>query len=126
MVTQDDLPSYGATATLLEAMSNCSPPPLRRVDRKRLDYFRKVATKHGGEFLNRGKAAAVCQLGTIHSVKGLEADHVILCSGMPPRTVEMLDEEAERRVFYVGMTRARERLTLARSTEVKKHWDDVL
>lgn len=126
MVTQDDLPSYGATKTLLEAMTNGSPPPLRGVDRKRMDYFRKVATTHGVEFLNREKAAEVCQLGTIHSVKGLEADHVILCSGMPPRTMEMLDQEAERRVFYVGMTRARERLTLARSTEVKKHWDDVL
>ena len=126
MVAKDDLLSYGATGTLLEAMSSGSPPPLRGVNRKRMDYYRKVATKHGVEFLNREKAATVCQLGTIHSVKGLEADHVVLCSGMPPRTVEMLDQEAERRVFYVGMTRARERLTLAKSTEVKKHWEDML
>ncbi len=126
LVTKDDLLSYGATATLLEAMSNGSPPPLRGVDRKQMDYYRKVATKHGVGFLDQEKAATVCRLGTIHSVKGLEADHVVLCSGMPPRTVEMLDREAERRVFYVGMTRARERLTLAKSTGVKKQWEDIL
>ena len=38
----------------------------------------------------------------------------------------MLDQEAERRVIYVGMTRARKRLTLAQSTNVDTHWQEIL
>lgn len=53
-------------------------------------------------------------IGTIHSAKGREADTVILfdditkrvANGM--RTLQGLEDE--RRVFYVGMTRAREKL----------------
>jgi superfamily I DNA/RNA helicase len=53
-------------------------------------------------------------LGSIHSVKGQEADHVAIllgCTGAPARA--MLYEhrrEEERRVAYVGATRARQSL----------------
>ena len=125
-VTREDLLSYGATAKLVEAMKRQAPHPLRGLGLPRLQYYREVATKHGMKFLDEEVAAKACQLGSIHSVKGLEADHVILCSGMPPRAVEPLDEESERRVIYVGMTRARNRLTLARSTNADSHWEDIL
>lgn len=49
------------------------------------------------------------RLDTIHGVKGLEADWVILNTAMSSRTFDSyhLDADAEHRVFYVGVTRAR-------------------
>jgi DNA helicase-2/ATP-dependent DNA helicase PcrA len=76
------------------------------------------------------------RVGTIHSAKGREADHVFVATDLTEKVVEqmsaMLDgvvpdtgeeftattspvpvlTDNERRVFYVGMSRARERLVL--------------
>jgi ATP-dependent DNA helicase UvrD/PcrA len=54
------------------------------------------------------------RVGTIHDSKGSERKHVILCTDMAPRThYEMFrDPDSEARVFYVGATRAEERLTV--------------
>ncbi len=50
-------------------------------------------------------------LGTVHAAKGTEHDHVILAGAWTLRGVPAADEEW-RRVFYVGMTRARHSLTV--------------
>lgn len=50
-------------------------------------------------------------LSTVHAAKGLEFDHVILLGtwiGAKTKT----DQEEERRLYYVGMTRARKSLVL--------------
>ncbi len=77
------------------------------------------------------------RVGTIHSAKGREADHIYLSTDLTEKVVEQMaasiDEQStvpgieeftkdsnpvpvltdnERRVFYVGMSRARERLVL--------------
>lgn len=54
------------------------------------------------------------RLSTIHGSKGGEADHVVLMTDMANRTHrEMRQEpEDEARVWYVGVTRARERLSI--------------
>lgn len=50
-------------------------------------------------------------LSTVHAAKGLEFDHVILLGDWKnPR--EAVKQEEERRLYYVGMTRARKTLTL--------------
>ncbi|MGF7178352.1 RecQ family ATP-dependent DNA helicase [Azospirillum doebereinerae] len=61
-------------------------------------------------------------IGTLHGAKGLEFPHVIVLDGgwaawQSTRTAA--DTEEERRLFYVGMTRARETLTLMRRADVK-------
>ena len=54
------------------------------------------------------------RIGTIHSFKGKEEDHVIVCPEMTWRTWKNYqdDPDKEHRVFYVAMTRAKERLTV--------------
>jgi len=97
---------------------------------------RSVRAYFGGEY--RGMDRDRVRLGTIHSAKGREADHVFVATDLTEKVVEQMaakldqqgaavpgDEEFtkttspvptltdnERRVFYVGMSRARERLVL--------------
>jgi len=54
------------------------------------------------------------RLSTIHGSKGQEADHVVIINGMTERTYEAMsmDPDSEVRTFYVGITRARQRLDI--------------
>ena len=87
---------------------------------------------------NAGMKRDRVRLGTIHSAKGREADHVFVATDLTEKVVEQMaatveqnDEDVpgdgtftkhtspvptltdnERRVFYVGMSRARERLVI--------------
>jgi DNA helicase-2/ATP-dependent DNA helicase PcrA len=94
-----------------------------------LEYFEQA----GGKIELEQDADDVVQLMTVHAAKGLEFDHVFVLrltkGGFPasPRTTVLEFPEAlmqeelptwdyhtqeERRLFYVALTRARERLTL--------------
>lgn len=57
------------------------------------------------------KEAPRLWVGTIHSVKGAEADVVYLWPDISYAATRD-DPDAVRRVFYVGMTRAREKVVL--------------
>ena len=54
------------------------------------------------------------RVATIHGAKGLEAEHVVLLTDLNARILlgAELDPDAEQRVLYVGVTRARESLYL--------------
>lgn len=54
------------------------------------------------------------RLSTIHSSKGREADHVILHTGLTHKTLVDMDKnpDAEARVWYVGVTRAKHQLDI--------------
>lgn len=69
--------------------------------------------------LRRGGNPALLQpprvrLSTIHAAKGEEADHVILLTGVSRKVRETMDRDpdSERRVFYVGVSRARSTLQI--------------
>ena len=57
------------------------------------------------------------KLSTIHGSKGSEADNVMLLTGLSRKSDEAYwsQRDEERRVFYVGMTRARNNLDIVRS-----------
>jgi len=86
-----------------------------------MDYPLKVAERRGGAALRKTPGLI---LGSIHSVKGAEAQVVYLVPDIAPiaRRGEQLTgrgswdtpegETAIRRLFYVGMTRAREKLVI--------------
>ncbi|MEF8851215.1 MAG: ATP-dependent helicase [Haloarculaceae archaeon] len=97
---------------------------------------RSIEAYFSGEY--EGMDADRVRVGTIHSAKGREADHVFVATDLTEKVVEQMaatveqegrdvpgvDEftkrtspvptltDNERRVFYVGMSRARERLVL--------------
>lgn len=71
-------------------------------------------------------------ISTLHSAKGLEFDVVFLVGleeGLMPHklAVEAGGLEEERRLFYVGMTRAKEKLYLcyARRRMMMNHWEQT-
>lgn len=76
--------------------------------------FRDVADRHGAEEATFPSV----RIGTIHSVKGAEADNVVLltssCSRFASGAEHMQSRaDEERRLGYVGVTRARRRLFVA-------------
>ena len=102
-------------ADILEALGASEPTPERLLDR--LEELREV--------VQRGGTDADCPfvLSTIHSSKGLEYERVILmdvADGLLPKALpganaeqEELDAyEEERRLFYVGLTRAKRELSI--------------
>ncbi|MBW3552612.1 MAG: UvrD-helicase domain-containing protein [Gemmatimonadetes bacterium] len=74
-------------------------------------------------------------LMTLHSAKGLEFDEVFLVGleeGILPHSRSLVDEEGgagalaeERRLLYVGITRARRRVTLSRCTQRRRGGETV-
>jgi len=65
------------------------------------------------------------RIGTIHSFKGKEDDHVMVLPDMAWQTYQNYQDEpdSEHRVFFVGVSRSRERLTLLHPlTKYYYHW----
>jgi len=126
-VRVDDIEQWGATTELANTIRANSIEPLAQLNQDRLGYLCRVADRWGEEYLDEAKAASVCQVGPIHQFKGLEADHVVLHSGLSPAATRdaLSDIEAERRVIYVALTRARARITNVIGRAASQ-WRDVL
>ena len=58
------------------------------------------------EFVGRG-----IPLMTIHAAKGMEFNHILICSNFP-NGCQSAEREEERRLLYVGMTRAQQTLSI--------------
>ncbi|AEH36610.1 UvrD-helicase domain-containing protein [Halopiger xanaduensis] len=135
----DDLQELMIPAEVVEDHVPFMPGPASAADmvRKVTNFQKKSVRSYFaiGEYL--GMETDRVRVGTIHSAKGREADHVIVGTDLTEKVVEQMvatvdDPEDvpgveeftkstspvpvltdnERRVFYVGMSRARERLVL--------------
>lgn len=84
---------------------------LTRIRPEDTQYLRTTISKRGSKALTEKPSI---RLSTIHASKGAEADHVVLLTEMSNRTRELYEQhpDDERRVFYVGVTRAKETLTI--------------
>lgn len=73
------------------------------------EYF--IAARRAGETLVKTPRL---KLSTIHGAKGGEADNVLLFTDLAPKTYDefLLRPDDEHRVFYVGVTRAKQALHL--------------
>jgi ATP-dependent DNA helicase RecQ len=80
-----------------------SPQPVGRVENY---FYEALADQHRSRNLENG-----IFLSTVHSIKGLEFDHVFVLDGNWRQKVGQEMEE-ERRLYYVAMSRARETLQL--------------
>jgi DNA helicase-2/ATP-dependent DNA helicase PcrA len=134
----DDLTDLELSAGEVKEFAPFAPGPASAADMlTRVSNFqeRTVKAYFTGDY--RGMDANRVRVGTIHSAKGREADHVFVATDLTEKVVEQMaathpDPENvpgveeftkttspvptltdnERRVFYVGMSRARERLVL--------------
>ncbi len=81
---------------------------LTKLGTRQIAYVRRILGR------GTGLEASRCYVGTIHSVKGGEADHVVLSPDIPPATKRHTN--GERRVWYVGATRSRDSLRILQPT----------
>jgi DNA helicase II / ATP-dependent DNA helicase PcrA len=120
------LPTYGEDDDIPVTMTDLIQTGGLRVDPQKIwhdaldklpveDMSYMLAARRKGEKLKGGKPRV--RLSTIHSAKGGEADHVVVMKEMAKRTHEEMFQnmDDERRVFYVAVTRAKERLTIVSS-----------
>lgn len=118
----DDLPAVEMSD--LERLCGLRPPhpvwyeAFDLVPPAEVEYVR--AARARGEKLSQRPRVRV---STIHSTKGAEAEHVVLFTEMAPRTAEeaLKRPDDEARVWYVGTTRAKERLTLVASSSPNRY-----
>ena len=71
--------------------------------------FREWLAEWGREVRRRQRGLLLC---TAHRAKGLEFNHVVVLDGGWDRGGQDQDPDAERRLYYVAMTRARQTLAL--------------
>jgi len=84
--------------------------------RKKLRYFRKIYKKLGKEALQNQPKLTI---GTIHSVKGGEADTVIIFPDISKAAISVFSRERKEAVirqFYVGITRSKDKLVLGQKS----------
>jgi len=134
----EDLTDLQIDADVIKEHVPFMPGPASASDmvRKVTSFQKKTMKAYFASPDYHGLPRDTVRLGTIHSAKGREADHVFVGTDLTEKVVEQMAATAdpedvpggreftkttspvpmltdnERRVFYVGMSRARERLVL--------------
>jgi DNA helicase-2/ATP-dependent DNA helicase PcrA len=134
----DDLTELELSPSEVKEFAPFAPGPASAADMvTRVSNFQERSIKAYFKGNYRGMDANRVRVGTIHSAKGREADHVFVATDLTEKVVEQMAAthpdptnvpgveeftkgtnpvptltDNERRVFYVGMSRARERLVL--------------
>ena len=107
VIFPNELEQVGATPTLVEKIRSGAWCGLVN----RGEEWRRHAERWGPELASNSKI----RVGTIHSVKGMEADNVALLTTIGKRVEQGRDDCSEQydeecRIAYVGVTRARRNL----------------
>ncbi len=107
VIFSDDLTKVGATEPLMEKIRSGKWCGL--VDRG--EEWRRHAERWGPELVANTKI----RVGTIHSVKGMEADNVAMLTTVGKRVEQGREDDRDQhdeecRIAYVGVTRARRNL----------------
>ncbi|MFC6940974.1 UvrD-helicase domain-containing protein [Salinirubellus sp. GCM10025818] len=134
----DDLTDMEVPAEFVKEYAPFAPGPASAADMlSRVSNFQERSVKAYFSGRHQGMDPNRVRVGTIHSAKGREADHVFVATDLTEKVVEQMAASVsdpsdvsgtneftknadpvptltdnERRVFYVGMSRARERLVL--------------
>jgi DNA helicase-2/ATP-dependent DNA helicase PcrA len=135
----DDIAEIDVEPDLVRDMVPFVPDPPSAADMlRKVTSFQERSVRAYFASAYRGMDRDRVRLGTIHSAKGREADHVFVATDLTEKVVEQMaatvEQEGkeipggreltkhtspvptvtdnERRVFYVGMSRARERLVI--------------
>jgi len=134
----DDLTEMTVDPAFVDDHAPFAPGPASAADMlTKVSNFQERSVKAYFKGDYRGMDPTRLRLGTIHSAKGREADHVFVATDLTEKVVEQMAASVEdptdvpgvteftkrtdpvptltdneRRVFYVGMSRARERLVL--------------
>jgi DNA helicase-2/ATP-dependent DNA helicase PcrA len=135
----DDITELSVDPAFVREHAPFVPAPPEAADMlRKVTSFQERSVRAYFASAYRGMARNRVRVGTIHSAKGREADHVFVATDLTEKVVEQMsatidqrDEQIpgdreftkrtspvptmtdnERRVFYVGMSRARKRLVL--------------
>ena len=122
LIMPETLAEYGGTESLVDLIASGRWVSLC----EHAEPFRRAVRRWGAEIVQR----PTIRVGTIHSVKGSEADNVGLLGSTTgriahARSVDRESADEERRVAYVGVTRARRRLFLVGDPANRRHRLDV-
>ena len=95
------------------------------------EYLQQISLYSQQDDLSEGEEESLVTLMTLHNAKGLEYDTVFIVGcedGAFPhmRALEEGSEEEERRLCYVGITRARRRLYMTWARELPSRFTDEL
>lgn len=110
LIYPEELGSVGATDELRHAIAAGKWGDLVDGGQK----WVKAASRWGIEVVEQPKI----KIGTIHSVKGMESDHVVVLTNVGKKIRQSEEDDPrryaeERRLEYVAVTRARKKLTIA-------------
>jgi DNA helicase-2/ATP-dependent DNA helicase PcrA len=119
----------------IEELKNVASTYVTRYGIKSLDLFlQEIALIEQEQNKNKDGSGMNVNLMTLHSSKGLEFDYVFMVGmeeGIMPHSRSFTDEkelEEERRLCYVGITRAREKLylTFAERRQTREGYTDQI
>ncbi len=111
------LSALGFTPEFIHLLDNGEYVESLKINSNEKRYYRIILSKYGVQALiDKPKI----EVGTIHSVKGLESDRVVLSPELTRLPYENLiqNPDEEHRVIYVGITRARDEVQIL----LPEHW----